>query len=96
MEKILILSGTAGLFFLYYSISCCLRARNSPPRKDLYLIKVVIDDIKKNDECLICYESLEKTGMKMKCRCNALYHHKCIMNWFEKKVECPMCRHLKT
>ena len=41
-------------------------------------------------ECVICLKN-NKKFYKLK-RCNHSFHKKCIIQWFEKSLSCPICR----
>ena len=40
--------------------------------------------------CVVCLEETKRTDKKLKCK--HVFHHKCIMKWFETSIECPQCR----
>jgi len=44
-----------------------------------------------DEECVICQENFDGT---LKCRqlyCNHIFHSKCIYEWFNEKLTCPLC-----
>lgn len=41
--------------------------------------------------CIICLEDVEN-GIKLPCNCSTAYHEDCICEWFNKKIECPICK----
>jgi len=44
-------------------------------------------------ECLMCYEDLDKPYIiKKDCECILYFHENCIILWFSKYQECPICR----
>lgn len=40
-------------------------------------------------ECCICFNELKDP---IHLECGHGFHIKCILKWFEKKMECPICR----
>lgn len=47
--------------------------------------------------CVICQDTIEhqptKESMKeVALKCNHLFHQECIVEWFKKKHECPLCK----
>ena len=43
-----------------------------------------------NDECCICFQKFNNDNYQMPCKHN--FHQKCILDWFDKKKNCPLCR----
>ena len=44
-------------------------------------------------ECPICLEEIsKKDASKIMCSNKHLYHDKCIKQWMEQKIECPLCK----
>jgi len=44
-------------------------------------------------KCPICISELNDTKSHFICvKCNQSYHKKCIIGWFENKINCPSCR----
>lgn len=41
--------------------------------------------------CIICLDDVEN-GIKLPCNCLAAYHEDCICEWFNKKIQCPICK----
>jgi len=40
--------------------------------------------------CIICSKEFDDNEAYMPC--GHVFHSYCILTWFEKKMECPMCR----
>ena len=40
--------------------------------------------------CVVCHEETKRTDKKLKCK--HIFHHKCILRWYEESDECPVCR----
>eukprot|EP01126_Amoeba_proteus_P025252 TRINITY_DN2522_c0_g1_i13.p1 TRINITY_DN2522_c0_g1~~TRINITY_DN2522_c0_g1_i13.p1 ORF type:complete len:389 (+),score=51.15 TRINITY_DN2522_c0_g1_i13:428-1594(+) len=46
-----------------------------------------------NEECVICKCEIEVVGSKlMTTPCHHVFHEQCLTQWFESKLECPLCR----
>jgi len=45
----------------------------------------------KDDDCIICLENFEKNNKCVTLHCNHVYHKKCIEEWFDSKLVCPLC-----
>ncbi len=43
-------------------------------------------------ECTICFEKFEKNERYRELPCKHMFHKRCIDKWFDKSVNCPMCR----
>lgn len=43
-----------------------------------------------NDECSICLLKFNNDNYQMPCKHN--FHQSCILDWFDKKKNCPLCR----
>ena len=39
---------------------------------------------------IICYKNFDDS--KVTLPCGHVFHSYCVLTWFEKKMECPMCR----
>lgn len=46
----------------------------------------------KYDVCVICHEAIELGQVVTKLDCNHCFHIDCIAQWFEIKIECPLCK----
>lgn len=42
------------------------------------------------NECAICLDSI--CGQTLTITCGHTYHSKCLLNWFEHDMTCPVCR----
>ena len=42
--------------------------------------------------CLICMETINNTFIYTNCKCNYVYHSKCIYKWFSINYCCPICK----
>ena len=42
------------------------------------------------EECSICFQKFDNDNYQMPCNHN--FHQKCILDWFDKKKNCPLCR----
>ena len=45
---------------------------------------------KYNNECPICLDKLFDNEANLPC--GHIYHSKCILDWFDKKMSCPVCK----
>jgi hypothetical protein len=43
-------------------------------------------------ECSICLEEFKKDEKLMKIECHHYFHRKCIDDWFNINITCPLCR----
>lgn len=45
-------------------------------------------------ECTICCQEIKNLDqiLKLECACNYFYHTKCIEQWFNTTLNCPLCR----
>lgn len=43
-----------------------------------------------DDECSICYNTLENESIKL--RCSHIFHKSCISKWIKTSATCPICR----
>ena len=50
----------------------------------------VSDEAKVEDDCCICYGSLNHDSIKL--RCSHIFHKSCISEWIKQSVTCPICR----
>jgi hypothetical protein len=48
--------------------------------------------VKKIDECSICLEDYKIDEMVIMTSCHHKYHIDCILKWYEKNRDCPICR----
>ena len=49
--------------------------------------------IQLQDLCPICYETFDETReVSMIRNCKHIYHKDCIISWFQKNLNCPICR----
>ncbi|MCL7023303.1 hypothetical protein MKW94_010045 [Papaver nudicaule] len=44
------------------------------------------------DECSICLKEFENGISISELPCSHVFHTKCIVNWFVKVTNCPLCR----
>ena len=67
------------------------------------LIDILINKIEEENECFICYEVAledEKNTIEMckqqdynkKCKCSGYIHKKCLYEWYDHSMKCPICR----
>jgi hypothetical protein len=73
---------------------------------DIYdneLLEIESNTNKTENECFICYEVAledEKNTIEMykqpyynkKCQCNGYIHLKCLNEWYDRSLKCPICR----
>ena len=45
-----------------------------------------------NNDCCICLDKFNENDELIVLKCNHRFHTKCIINWFEKELTCPLCR----
>uniref|UniRef100_A0A6C0CFN8 RING-type domain-containing protein n=1 Tax=viral metagenome TaxID=1070528 RepID=A0A6C0CFN8_9ZZZZ len=50
----------------------------------------IIDEF--NKECCICLDKFEEKDKTVILDCNHRFHTNCILNWFKKELNCPLCR----
>jgi hypothetical protein len=48
-------------------------------------------EVEEVEECIICFKDFSSKE-KIKLRCNHSFHKRCILNWFERRKTCPICR----
>ena len=62
------------------------------PRKKLNKPKVVIveNEEEEKEDCCICYSELPKATTTLEC--GHSFCTKCILTWFQRNNNCPMCR----
>ena len=62
------------------------------PRKKLNKPKVVVvqNEEEEKEDCCICYSELPKATTTLEC--GHSYCTKCILTWFQRNNNCPMCR----
>ena len=56
--------------------------------KELENYSLNIED--NDDDCSICYESLDKYACKINC--NHIFHKHCLKEWLKNSKTCPICR----
>lgn len=44
------------------------------------------------DDCCICLDEIPAGAKVTRLPCNHVFHHACIVEWVEKKKNCPQCR----
>jgi len=61
---------------------------------------VAVDELSSDSEspsldCVICYSSIDHQNQRsyMLGPCNHIFHRKCLEQWMEIKMECPICRY---
>ena len=47
---------------------------------------------KETKDCRICLEKFQKNDTVMYLTCFHFFHKKCIANWIEKELFCPLCK----
>jgi len=52
---------------------------------------IILEKDFNNNECIICLESMIKGERVKILGCGHMYHYDCIMEWFKRKKECPLC-----
>ena len=45
-----------------------------------------------SDTCAICIEGYTEVDESITLECNHKFHKPCIMTWFKKELNCPLCR----
>ena len=55
------------------------------------LIDVTIEDLQKDDICIICREKM-KIGNSKKLPCSHCYHKNCLERWICRTSKCPICQ----
>ncbi|XP_059450811.1 E3 ubiquitin-protein ligase ATL15-like [Corylus avellana] len=43
-------------------------------------------------DCAICLQQLPVGFEAAKLPCSHVYHHGCIVKWFDRSIQCPLCR----
>ena len=58
------------------------------------LPKIIIDNETKleQERCVICLEDYKKGDEIIKTPCSHVFHSKCIIEWFNNKNYCPICK----
>ena len=46
--------------------------------------------LKEEEYCSICLEKFDDNNVTLPCKHH--YHENCIMQWFDDKSDCPLCR----
>lgn len=60
--------------------------------KKKVIANVIDNNLTKSEEaCCICMEEIEYTKLE-KLACGHIYHNNCILEWYNTKLSCPMCR----
>lgn len=60
--------------------------------KKKVIANVIDNNLTKSEEaCCICMEDIEYTKLE-KLACGHIYHNNCILEWYNTKLSCPMCR----
>jgi hypothetical protein len=54
--------------------------------------KLISIKTKKESDCTICMEKIEKNTSVYKISCNHEFHKQCLDKWLKEKFECPTCR----
>lgn len=52
---------------------------------------IILNKDFENSECIICLENMIKGERVKILGCGHMYHYDCIMEWFKRKRECPLC-----
>ena len=62
--------------------------------KEIFLnyCKIPKSDLKEEDNCVICLDSLKSKGDCLKVGCTHHFHASCILDWYKVKPRCPMCK----
>lgn len=50
------------------------------------------EELKEQETCSICYETMSKGGQAKKIKCGHIYHLICIKQWMQQSNTCPVCR----
>ena len=45
-----------------------------------------------NIDCCICLDKFEENNNSIVLNCSHRFHKECILNWFKKELNCPLCR----
>ena len=45
-----------------------------------------------NKDCCICLDTFEENNKSIVLNCSHRFHKECILNWFKKELNCPLCR----
>jgi hypothetical protein len=85
---------------IYQLKKFCSSCGNKDLSEFIQNIEFTNEDIKKFDDCCICYSDYEilstdeeKKYLPTKLKCGHIYHEFCIKKWLEKSGTCPICRH---
>lgn len=46
--------------------------------------------------CGICFEAYDDNCVLAAMQCGHVYHHNCLVKWFEERAVCPKCNHRET
>ena len=58
---------------------------------NLQSLETFSEDVRHDDECSICFNSLNEDSLKLKC--SHMFHKACITQWIANSATCPICRH---
>ena len=67
------------------------------------LIDILSNTVEEEKECFICYEvalqdekntieMCKQTDYNKICQCNGYIHKKCLYEWYDHSMKCPICR----
>lgn len=54
--------------------------------------KKIYDKKDNNENCTICFETIEENAEIADLECKHLFHFDCINDWVKRKPECPNCK----
>jgi len=75
--------------FMESLFNCCCTHRKIKKKYNLIENKITPSDI--SDCCSICLDDLTQYIIILP-KCKHKFHSKCIIDWFDIKLECPLCK----
>ena len=70
----------------------CFKTKNSIKNKNKN--KYIEYNLKKeiiNSECIICLQEISLYENVILIDCGHMYHKNCLLEWFKKRKNCPIC-----
>ena len=74
-----------------FNLDCFRRKRKEELSKPIKKEYIVVNKEFENNECIICLEKMIKNDHIKILECGHIYHNKCIIEWFNRVNECPLC-----
>ena len=78
-----------GQAFLDSLFICCCTPITKKQKYNLIENKITTSD--RHTWCAICLDNFTKNVVILP-KCKHKFHKKCIIDWFDRKMECPLCK----